>query len=149
MIGIANQHQRLRAVGGFVGGNQIVQPFFFNKAGDGDNVLPGFERVLIQRGLAGLFGGKLRLAHAVIDHVRVITAMFGLNQRINHFRDNNDLVGIFHRPFFTEAQHLLRHFPPLLPVIVRAVVGKNDAFAEQAQQRDHQARPDRVNVHDI
>ena len=149
MIGIANQHQRQRTVRGFVGGKQIVQPFFFDKTGDGDNVLPGFQRILIQRGLSRLFGGKRRLAHAVIDHVSVGTAVFGFNQRINHFRDNNNFIGIFHRPFLTKTQHLFRHFAPLLAIVVRAVVGKNDALAEQAQQRDHQARADRMNVNHI
>ena len=42
VVGIANQYQRYRAPGGGIGGNEIVQPFLFDKTGDGNNILARF-----------------------------------------------------------------------------------------------------------
>ena len=42
VVGIANQYQRYRTPGGGIGGNEIVQPFLFDKTGDGNNILARF-----------------------------------------------------------------------------------------------------------
>ena len=79
----------------------------------------------------------------------VMPAMLVLNQIIDDLGNDDHFIGIFHCPFFAKAQHLFGHPAPFLPIVIRAVMGKDDAFSQQTQQRHHQPGANGVNVNHV